>query len=40
MAVQGYDSVSKAGGAGSILVWETKIPQAVWHGQKIKFFKT
>ena len=35
-AVQGYDCVSNTGGAGSVLVWGTKIPHAVGHGQKIK----
>ena len=28
----------KAGGAGLIPAWRTKIPNATWHGQKNKFF--
>ena len=28
--------VSSAGGVGSIPGWGTKIPHAVWNGQKIK----
>ena len=27
---------SNAGGVGLILDWGTKIPQAMWHSQKIK----
>lgn len=27
---------TKAGGMGSILCWESKIPHASWHGLKIK----
>ena len=32
----GWDSVSTARGTGSIPCWGTKIPHAVWYGQKIK----
>ena len=29
--------LSNAGDAGSIPGWETKILQAIWHGQKIQY---